>query len=140
MIYVIKINLEKFKKMLVLNFLQCYNIFAILAPGSTGAKVQREVTQMMRKYEGAFILLANLEEDVRNAEIEKVKNIITERQGTIEKVNEWGQRRLAYEIDKKREGYYVFVDFTSEADAVNEIDRICKISDNFVRHMITVEE
>ncbi|MDW5299688.1 MAG: 30S ribosomal protein S6 [Sedimentibacter sp.] len=95
---------------------------------------------MMRKYEGAFILLANLEEDVRNAEIEKVKNIIIERQGTIEKVNEWGQRRLAYEIDKKREGYYVFIDFASEADAVNEIDRICKISDNFIRHMITVEE
>ncbi len=126
--------------MLVLNFAECYNIFAILAPGITGAKVQREVTQMMRKYEGAFILLANLEEDVRNAEIEKVKNIITERQGTIEKVNEWGQRRLAYEIDKKREGYYVFIDFASEADAVNEIDRICKISDNFIRHMITVEE
>jgi len=126
--------------MLVLNFTECYNIFAILAPGITGAKVQREVTQMMRKYEGALILLANLEEDVRNAEIEKVKNIITERQGTIEKVNEWGQRRLAYEIDKKREGYYVFIDFTSEADAVDEIDRICKISDNFIRHMITVED
>ena len=94
----------------------------------------------MQKYEGAFILLSNLEEEVRKAELEKVKNIITERQGTIEKVNEWGQRRLAYEINKKREGYYVFVDFTSEADAVNEIDRICKISDNFVRHMITVEE
>lgn len=126
--------------MLVLELLECYNIFAILAPGITGAKVQREVTQMMRKYEGAFILLANLEEDARNAEIERVKNIIAERQGTIEKVNEWGQRRLAYEIDKKREGYYVFINFTSEADAVNEIDRICKISDNFVRHMITVEE
>ena len=55
----------------------------------------------MRKYEGAFILLSNLEEDVRNAEIEKVKSIITERQGTVEKVNEWGHRRLAYEIDKK---------------------------------------
>ena len=59
----------------------------------------------MRKYEAALILLSNLEEDVRNAEIEKVKNIITDRQGTIEKVNEWGQRRLAYEIEKKREGY-----------------------------------
>jgi len=58
----------------------------------------------MQKYEGAFILLSNLEEEVRKAEIEKVKNIITERQGTIEKVNEWGQRRLAYEIDKKRDG------------------------------------
>ncbi len=94
----------------------------------------------MRKYEAALILLSNLEEDVRNAEIEKVKNIITDRQGTIEKVNEWGQRRLAYEIEKKREGYYVFIDFTAGSDAVDEIDRICKISDNVVRHMITVEE
>jgi len=105
----------------------------------SGAEVQREVTQM-RKYEAALILLSNLEEDVRNAEIEKVKNIITDRQGTIEKVNEWGQRRLAYEIEKKREGYYVFIDFTAGSDAVDEIDRICKISDNVVRHMITVEE
>lgn len=95
---------------------------------------------MIRKYEGAFILLSNLEEEVRKAEIEKVNKIITERQGTIEKVNEWGQRRLAYEINKKRDGYYVFINFSSGADAVNEIDRICKISDNFVRHMITVEE
>ena len=94
----------------------------------------------MRKYEGAFILLSNLEEDVRNAEIEKVKNIITSRQGTVDDVNEWGQRRLAYEIDKKREGYYVIIKFTSGADAVDEIDRICKISDNFIRHMITVDE
>ena len=94
----------------------------------------------MRKYEGAFILLSNLEEDVRNAEIEKIQSIITERQGTVEKVNEWGQRRLAYEIDKKREGYYIFIEFTAGADAVDEIDRICKISDNFIRHMITVEE
>ncbi len=94
----------------------------------------------MRKYEAALILLSNLEEEVRNAEIEKIKNIITERQGTIEKVNEWGQRRLAYEIDKKREGYYVFINFTAGSDVVNEIDRICKISDNEVRHMITVEE
>jgi len=94
----------------------------------------------MQKYEGAFILLSNLEEEVRKAEIEKVKNIITERQGTIEKVNEWGQRRLAYEIDKKRDGYYVIINFTSNADSVNEVDRICKISDNFIRHMITVDE
>ena len=50
----------------------------------------------MRKYEAALILLSNLEEDVRNAEIEKIKGIITDRQGTVEKVNEWGQRRLAY--------------------------------------------
>lgn len=94
----------------------------------------------MQKYEAAIILLSNLEEEVRKAELEKIKNIITERQGTIEKVNEWGQRRLAYEIEKKRDGYYVIINFTSNADAVNEIDRVCKISDNFIRLMITVDE
>lgn len=94
----------------------------------------------MRKYEGAFILLSNLEEDVRNAEIEKIKNIVVNYKGTVDKVNEWGQRRLAYEINKKRDGYYVIINFTSNADAVNEVDRICKISDNVLRHMITVEE
>lgn len=94
----------------------------------------------MRKYEGAFILLSNLEEDVRNAEIEKIKNIVINYNGTVDKVNEWGQRRLAYEINKKRDGYYVIINFTSNADAVNEVDRICKISDNVLRHMITVEE
>ncbi len=51
-----------------------------------------------------------------------------------------GSRRLAYEINKKRDGYYVIINFTSNADAVNEVDRICKISDNVLRHMITVEE
>ncbi|QSX05010.1 30S ribosomal protein S6 [Sedimentibacter sp. zth1] len=94
----------------------------------------------MRKYEGVFILLSNLEEEVRNNEIEKIKNIVVTLNGTVEKVNEWGQRRLAYEIDKKRDGYYVIINFTSNADAVNEIDRICKISDNVLRHMITVNE
>ena len=94
----------------------------------------------MRKYEGAFILYSNLEEAVRNAEIEKIKNIVTGFNGTVDKVNEWGQRRLAYEINKKRDGYYVIINFTSNADAVNEVDRICKISDNVIRHMITVDE
>lgn len=94
----------------------------------------------MKKYEAVFILLSNLEEEVRNAEIEKMKNIVTSFNGTVDKVNEWGQRRLAYEINKKREGYYVIMNFTSNSDAVNEIDRICKISDNVIRHMITVDE
>ncbi len=94
----------------------------------------------MKKYEGVFILLSNLEEEVRNSEIEKVKNIITDRQGTIEKVDEWGQRKLAYEINKKRDGYYVLINFTANTDAVNEIDRICKISENFIRHMIVRDE
>ena len=94
----------------------------------------------MKKYEGVFILLSNLEEEVRNAEIEKVKNIITERQGTIEKVDEWGQRKLAYEINKKRDGYYVLMNFTANNDAINEVDRICKISENFIRHMIIRDE
>lgn len=94
----------------------------------------------MRKYEDMVILQSNLEEDVRNAEIEKIKNIVTKFNGTVEKVNEWGQRRLAYEINKKRDGYYVVINFTADSNAVNEIDRVSKISDNVLRHMITVDE
>ncbi len=55
----------------------------------------------MRKYEGAFILLSNLEEDVRNAEIEKIKNIVINYNGTVDKVNEWGQEDLLMKSIKK---------------------------------------
>ncbi len=94
----------------------------------------------MRKYEAVIILLSDLETEVRNAEIEKLKNIVTKFEGTVDNVNEWGQRRLAYEVKKKRDGYYVIMNFTSNADAVNEIDRICKISDNVLRQLITVDD
>ena len=94
----------------------------------------------MRKYEAMVIFYPNLEEEKRNALLERFKKII-EAGGTVTTVDEWGMRKLAYLIDDLAEGYYVLINFESGADVVNEFDRIAKISDGIMRHMITrVEE
>ncbi|KGG80005.1 30S ribosomal protein S6 [Caloranaerobacter azorensis H53214] len=93
----------------------------------------------MRKYEAMFILVPDLEEEVRNNIIEKFKGII-EQNGTVEKVDEWGVRRLAYEIKHYAEGYYVVINFQAESSVVNELDRISKITEQVIRHMIVKED
>lgn len=89
----------------------------------------------MRKYEVMFILKANLEEEKRNEVIEKFKSII-ESDGEIENVDEWGHRKLAYEINKVNEGYYVLINFKAGADVPKELDRNFKISEEIIRHLI----
>ncbi|WP_422486001.1 30S ribosomal protein S6 [Gudongella sp. DL1XJH-153] len=93
----------------------------------------------MRKYEAMVIFYPNLEEEKRNALLERFKKII-EAGGTVTTVDEWGMRKLAYLIDDLAEGYYVLINFESDADVVNEFDRIAKISDGIMRHMITRDE
>ncbi|HZH93143.1 MAG: 30S ribosomal protein S6 [Gudongella sp.] len=93
----------------------------------------------MRKYEAMVIFYPNLEEEKRNALLERFKKII-EAGGTVTTVDEWGMRKLAYLIDDLAEGYYVLINFESGADVVNEFDRIAKISDGIMRHMITRDE
>nr|WP_069650983.1 30S ribosomal protein S6 [Caloranaerobacter ferrireducens] len=93
----------------------------------------------MTKYEAMFILVPDLEEEVRNNIIEKFKGII-EQNGTVEKIDEWGVRRLAYEIKHYAEGYYVVINFQGESSVVNELDRISKITEQVIRHMIVKED
>lgn len=89
----------------------------------------------MRKYELVYIVRPNLEEEKRTQLLDKLKGII-ETDGTVENVDEWGNRRLAYEIDKLNEGYYVLVNFDSGMDVPKELDRNLKITDEVIRHMI----
>lgn len=93
----------------------------------------------MRKYEAMLIFLPNLEEDKRVKLLERLKNVI-EASGTISSVDEWGVRKLAYLINDIGEGYYVLVNFESTPDVVDELDRISKISDGIMRHMIIRDE
>jgi small subunit ribosomal protein S6 len=90
----------------------------------------------MNKYEGVFILFPNLEEEVRNTELDKLKKVIADYEGTIEKVDEWGQKRLAYEIMKFKEGYYIIINFTANTEVNKELDRVCGINEKMLRHMI----
>ena len=89
----------------------------------------------MRNYETIFILKPNGEEEQRNAIIEKFKNIINEG-GEIVSVDEWGTRKLAYEIQKLKEGYYVLINFKSGSDVINELERNYRISDDVIRFIV----
>ncbi|HLS22738.1 MAG TPA: 30S ribosomal protein S6 [Pseudogracilibacillus sp.] len=90
----------------------------------------------MRDYEVMYIVRTSVEEEARNELIERFNNILKENGATVEKVDEMGSRRLAYEIDNERDGYYVVVNFKSDEQAVNEFDRHAKYSDDILRHMI----
>lgn len=89
----------------------------------------------MNKYELIYILKPDVEEEKRTQMLERFRGII-EADGTIENVDEWGNRKLAYEINKINEGYYVLVNFSSQAEVLNELTRILKIADEVIRHMI----
>ena len=93
----------------------------------------------MRKYEAMIIFYPNLEEEKRDALLERFKKII-ETGGSITTLDEWGMRKLAYLIDDLAEGYYVLINFESNPEVISEFDRIAKISDGIMRHMITREE
>lgn len=89
----------------------------------------------MRKYETLFILKPSIEEEKRNEVIEKFKGIIAA-DGEVESVEEWGTKRLAYEIQKIREGYYVLVNFKANPDLPKELERNFKISDDVLRYIV----
>lgn len=93
----------------------------------------------MNKYEAMFILNTSTEEERRNAILDRYKGII-EANGTIGNVDEWGNRKLAYEINDLKEGYYVVVNFEAEREVINELDRVSKITEEVIRHMVVREE
>jgi small subunit ribosomal protein S6 len=90
----------------------------------------------MNKYELGVIFRPTLEEEAQKAELEKVQELITRFEGTIDKVDSWGKRRLAYEIDKETEGFYVFITFTSESTVPAEIESRIRIFENVIRFLI----
>lgn len=91
------------------------------------------------KYEVVMIFNVNRGEDGVKALSDKFKKLIEEN-GTIDAVEEWGKRRLAYPIEDELEGYYVLVQFTSEPDFPAELDRVFKITDGVLRSMIVRAE
>ena len=94
----------------------------------------------MRKYETIFIAHPSLDEEGVNGLIEKFKGVITNGGGTVANVDLWGKRRLAYEISKVNEGTYVLINFQSESVLPKELDRIYRITDGVLRHIIVVLE
>lgn len=88
----------------------------------------------MNKYEGVLVFKPDLSDEERNSELDRLKGII-EQQGTISEVDEWGKRKLAYEINYITEGYYVVIQFDAEPQHIREIERRCRIADSVIRYM-----
>ena len=94
----------------------------------------------MSKYELTFVVNAKIEDDERAAVVDKCKALIERFGGTITNVDEWGKRRLAYEIQKMKEGFYYIVQFDAPTTAPAEIESRIRIMDNVMRYLIVKRE
>lgn len=90
----------------------------------------------MSNYELMYIIDMQLEEGPRKELIDRINTLITGNGGTIDKIDEWGKRRLAYAINYKTEGYYVLVNFTSGSELPREIERVLQISESVLRYLV----
>lgn len=91
----------------------------------------------MNKYQLLYIIDNGLVDEEKNNTVDKFSALIESLGGTVEAIDKWGTKKLAYEIDGKTEGYYVLVKFTANAEVPAEIERQMKINDAVVRQMIT---
>jgi len=90
----------------------------------------------MHKYELAVVFNPTLSEEGLQAEFDKVQGLITRFGGEVEKVDNWGKRRLAYEINKMTEGFYYFITFNANHDAPAELESRLRITESLVRYLI----
>ena len=104
-----------------------------------GARDQKEVISL-NKYELAVVVSAKIEDEERAAVVDKCKALIERFGGTITNVDDWGKKRLAYEIQKMKEGFYYFIQFEAESSAPAEIESRIRIMDNVLRYLVVKNE
>lgn len=89
----------------------------------------------MNKYELALVVNAKIEDDVRTATVEKAKEYIARFGGTVTEVEDWGKKRLAYEVQKMREGFYYFIQFDANPEVPAQVEQRVRIMDNVLRFL-----
>jgi small subunit ribosomal protein S6 len=94
----------------------------------------------MKKYEIMYIIRPNIEEEAQKALIERFNTILTDNGADISESKDWGKRRLAYEINDFRDGHYMILKVNAKPDAVQEFERLAKISEDIIRHIVVKEE
>jgi small subunit ribosomal protein S6 len=94
---------------------------------------------VMNKYEAMYIISPTIDEEQVKALVEKFNDLISEH-GEIEKVEEWGKKKLAYEVQDQKEGYYVLVYFSANPEFPAELERIFKINEDILKYLILNRE
>ncbi len=90
----------------------------------------------MNSYELLYIIDNEISDEAKEAVVAKITAVITDNGGTIDGVDKWGTRKLAYPINYKTEGYYVLVNFTAQATLPSELERVMRITDSVVRFLV----
>ena len=90
----------------------------------------------MKAYELLYFVAPTTDDDARAGVIERIKGVIEESEGTFDNVDDWGKRKLAYEINGLTDADYTLVDFHSDPESIAELDRVLRINDAVMRHMI----
>ena len=90
----------------------------------------------MKAYELLFFVAPTIDEETRAAVMKRIENVVAEGKGVIDNVDVWGKRKLAYEINDLADGDYTLVDFHADPQSIAELNRVLRITDAVVRHMI----
>ena len=94
----------------------------------------------MKKYEVMYIIRPNIEDEAKKALVERFSTILTDNGAEITEAKDWGKRRLAYEINDFRDGYYQLVNVQAAPAAVEEFSRLAKISEDIIRHIVIKQD
>ena len=92
----------------------------------------------MRKYEIVLILPPEADDKVIQGVTDRISRVLEQGGGKVNSVNKWGKRRLAFEIKRQTEGFYVVAEFEAEPEAVKELDRVLALADDVVRFKVVV--
>ena len=90
----------------------------------------------MKAYELLFIVAPTIDDETRAAVMKRIETTLAESKGKIDNVDPWGKRKLAYEINDLTDGDYTLIDFHADPQSIAELDRVLRITDAVVRHMI----
>jgi small subunit ribosomal protein S6 len=102
-----------------------------------GPLVRGEEVTRLRTYELLYIIKPDLDAEKTVATVEKFAELVKNNKGEVVRLDQWGKRRLAYELQDYREGFYVLMQFKAEPALASEVERILKISDNIIKYLIT---
>lgn len=94
----------------------------------------------MREYETIFVLEPNQDEATVDTEIEKIRDLVIGGGGTVDAVEKWGRRKLAYEIRKRKEGIYTLIRFTADAPVLEGLNRRYRLNETLLRHLTVLYE
>lgn len=89
----------------------------------------------MRQYETMYVLKADLEPEQTEERVARYQSLVTDQGGQIDQLQEIGKRKLAYEIDHHREGYYVLMQFSTDSNLPQELERVMRIDDTVLRYL-----